>query len=110
MCLDLNNESQNVNCIDFQSYLLHYCTDNDATKVFSTVLTIQLNFWISYFYRCTVHFDICGVHSPTNALNIQLEKALKFTLKFTRSLLLRVSVYDRHQGAYAGAWLKLYVT
>jgi len=21
-----------------------------------------------FFYRCTVHFDICTVHSPTNAL------------------------------------------
>jgi hypothetical protein len=37
---------------------------------------------------------------------MKLEKALKFTLKFTLNLLLRVSVYDRHQGAYAGAWLK----
>jgi hypothetical protein len=51
---------------------------------------------------------IYSVHSPTNALFIKLEKALKFTLKFTLSLLLHVSVYDHHQGAYAGARLKLY--
>jgi hypothetical protein len=55
-----------------------------------------------------VHFDIHRVHSPTNALFTKLEKALKFTLKFTLSLLLHVSVYDHHQGAYVGAWLKLY--
>jgi hypothetical protein len=54
-----------------------------------------------------MHFDIHRVHSPTNALFIELEKALKFTLKFTLSLLLHVLVYSHHQGAYAGAWLKL---
>jgi hypothetical protein len=64
---------------------------------------------IIFFYRCTMHFDIYRVHSPTNALFIKLEKTLKFTLKFTLSSLLHVSVYDLHQGAYAGAWLKLYL-
>ena len=48
------------------------------------------------------------VNSPTNALFIKFEKALKFTLKFTLSLLVHVSVYDHHQGAYAIEWLKLY--
>jgi hypothetical protein len=61
------------------------------------------------FYRCTVHFDIDSVHSPTNALFIKLKKNLKFTLKFTLSSLLHVSVYDHHQGAYPGVWLKLYL-
>jgi hypothetical protein len=60
------------------------------------------------FNRCIVHFDIYRVRSPTNALFIKLEKALEFTLKFTLSLLLHVSVYDNLQGPYAGAWLKLY--
>jgi hypothetical protein len=56
-----------------------------------------------------VHFDIYRVHSPTNALFfIILEKALKYTLKFTLTLLLHVSVYDHHQVAYVGAWLNLY--
>jgi hypothetical protein len=49
------------------------------------------------------------VHSPKNTLFIKLENALKFTLKFTLSLLLHVSVYDHNQGAYTGAKLKLYL-
>jgi hypothetical protein len=55
------------------------------------------------------HETVYSVHSPTKALFIKLEKALKFTLKFTLSSLLHVSVYDHHQGAYAGACLKLYL-
>jgi hypothetical protein len=50
-----------------------------------------------------MYFDIYRVHSPTNALFIKLEKALKLTLKFTLSLLLHVSVYGHLQGAYVGA-------
>ena len=52
--------------------------------------------------------NIIKVHSPKNALIIKFENALKFTLKFTLSLLLHVSIYDRHQGAYKRALLKLY--
>ena len=40
------------------------------------------------FYRCTVHFEIYAVHSPTNALFINLVKSFKFTLKYTIILLL----------------------
>jgi len=36
-----------------------------------------------YFYRCTEHFDIHKVHSPTNALFIKLDKVLKIALKIT---------------------------
>jgi len=36
-----------------------------------------------FFYRCTVHFDIYKVHTPTNALFIKLDEVLKFTLKLT---------------------------
>jgi len=32
------------------------------------------------FYRCTVRFEIYIVHSPTNALFINLVKSFKFTL------------------------------
>ena len=32
-------------------------------------------------YRCTVHFEIYVVHSPTNALFINLVKTFKFTSK-----------------------------
>ena len=41
------------------------------------------NFVIFFFnfYRCTVHFDIYKVHTPTNALFIKLDKVLKFTFK-----------------------------
>jgi len=52
------------------------------------------------FYRCAVHFETYVVHSPTNALFINLVKSFKFTLKYTIMSLLRVSVFnDHHQGA-----------
>jgi len=35
------------------------------------------------YYRCTVHFDIHKVHTPTNALFIKLDNILKFTSKIT---------------------------
>jgi len=51
-------------------------------------------------YRCTVHFEIYIVHSPKNALFINLVKSFKFTLKYTIISLLHVSVFnDHHQGA-----------
>jgi len=41
-----------------------------------------------------------AVHTPTNALFINLVKSLKFTLKYTIIPLLHVSVLnDHHQGA-----------
>jgi hypothetical protein len=52
------------------------------------------------FYLCTVHFDNYVVHSPTNALFINLVKSFKFTLKYTIISLLHVSVFnDHHQEA-----------
>ena len=54
----------------------------------------------SFFYRCTVHFEIYAVHTPTNALFIKLVKSFKFTLKYTIISLLHVSVSnDHHQGS-----------
>jgi len=54
----------------------------------------------SVFYRCTVHFAIYLVHTPTNALFINLVKSFKFTLKYTIISLLHVSVFNgHHQGA-----------
>ena len=35
-----------------------------------------------FFYRCTVHSDICRVHSLASAL-FNLKNTLKFTLKYT---------------------------
>jgi len=41
-----------------------------------------------------------AVHSPTNALFINLVKSFKFTLKYIIISLLHVSVFnDHHQGA-----------
>ena len=54
------------------------------------------------FYLCTVHFEIYVVHSPTNALFINLVKSFKFTLKYTIISLLHVSVFnDHHQRAFS---------
>jgi len=56
---------------------------------------------------------ICGyaVHSPTNALFINLVKSSKFTLKYTIISLLHVSVFnDHHQGALSVPdWSHIYV-
>ena len=52
------------------------------------------------FYRSTMHFEIYAVHTPTNALYINLVKSFKFTLKYIIISLLHVSVFtDHHQGA-----------
>jgi len=52
------------------------------------------------FHRCTAHFEIHAVHSPTNASFINLVKSFKYTLKYTILSLLHVSVFnDHHQGA-----------
>jgi len=54
----------------------------------------------NFFYRCTVRSEIYIVHSPTNALFINLVKSFKFTLKYTIISLLHVSVFnDHHQEA-----------
>ena len=46
----------------------------------------------------TLYTDV--VHTPTNALFINLVKSSKFTLKYTIISLLHVSVFnDHHQGA-----------
>jgi len=62
-----------------------------------------LNISQFFFYRCTVHFGIYKVHTPTNALFIKLDKVFKFCIKNPFDLLLRVSVYDYHQGAFTRA-------
>jgi len=58
-----------------------------------------------------VHFEIYVVHSPTNALFINLVKSFKFALKFTIISLLLVSVSnDHHQGALSVPnWSYIYV-
>ena len=43
------------------------------------------------------------VHAPTNALYINLDKVLNFYFKNHFDLLLHVSVYDHHQGAFIRA-------
>jgi len=45
-------------------------------------------------YRYTVYFEIYAVHTPTNALFINLVKSFKFTLKYTIISLLHVSVFN----------------
>jgi len=57
--------------------------------------------YVEHFYPCTVHLD--EVHTPTNVLFIKLDKVLKFTLQITFDLLLHVSVYGHHQGAFITA-------
>ena len=64
------------------------------------MFNLKLRSSINTFYRCTVHFEIYVVHTPTNALIINLVKSFKFTLKYTLISLLHVSVFkDHHQGA-----------
>ena len=56
-----------------------------------------------FLYRCTVHFDIYKVHTPTNALFIKPDNDFKIYIKNHFDLLLHVSVHDRHQGAFTRA-------
>ena len=58
--------------------------------------------FLNLFYRCTVHFDICKVHTATNALVINLDSFEIYT-KNHFDLLLHISVYDHHQGAFTRA-------
>jgi len=54
----------------------------------------------AHFSRCAVHFETYVVHTPTNALFINLVKNFTFTLKYTIISLLHVTVFgDHHQGA-----------
>ena len=46
------------------------------------------------FYRCTLHFEIYIVHSPTNALFINVVKRFTFILKYTIISLLHVSFFN----------------
>jgi len=50
---------------------------------FLSLPSYRLKQVISIFYRFTLHFDVCKVHTPTNALFIKLDKVLKFTLRIT---------------------------
>jgi len=62
-------------------------------------LNLHLKF-LTFFYRCTVHFEFYAVHSQTNSLFINLVKSFKFTLKYTIISVVHVSVFsDHHQGA-----------
>ena len=44
---------------------------------------LTIYFFFQSFYRCTLHFDIYKIQTPTNAIFIKLDKVLKFTLKLT---------------------------
>jgi len=46
---------------------------------------------IVLFYRCTVHFKIYAVHTPTNTQFIKLGNVLKFALKYTLISLMHLS-------------------
>jgi len=82
--------------IDTGVYKTHINHSNPSGK-YTYQLLEQKN---TNFYLCTVHFEIYVVHSPTNALFINLVKSFKFTLKYTIISLLHVSVSnDHHQGA-----------
>jgi len=78
------------------------------TQSGKTKVNDELSILYAFLNRCTMNFNVIKFHSPANALFIKFEKALKFTLKVTLSLLLHVLVYDHHQGACARVWLKLY--
>jgi len=51
------------------------------TVILFLVITFLKQVLSICFNRCTVHFDIYKVHTPTNALFIKLDKVLNFTLK-----------------------------
>jgi hypothetical protein len=58
-------------------------TSGPLVEKHSVVLLLQINRISDLGGGCTVHFGICRVHSPTNALFFILKYTLKFTLKYT---------------------------
>ena len=74
--------------IDLGILLARACSLSSSTVLAGKLWRLHkhqqmLQFWFLFFvYRCTVHFGICRVHSPTNAL-FNLKNTLKFTLKYT---------------------------
>jgi len=89
----------NLHKVFYSAMLL--ASSAQATYLFcKRKVLIFSNIGICNFYRSAVHFEIYVVHSPTNALFINLVKSFKFTLKYTIISLLHVSVFnDHHQGA-----------
>lgn len=58
---------------------------------------------IKFFVESQTKYLVIKHLSPTNELFVKFEKALEFTLEFTLSLLLHVSVYGHRQGAFIRA-------
>jgi len=105
--LDINlfilklKEYQNVIYLQLRRVNLHTTVTSEWSHVAKgdACITQYESEEISKFYRWTVHIEIYVVHSPTNALFINLVKNFKFTLKYTIISFLHVSVFnDYHEG------------
>jgi len=81
----------------FCTYLLIYVISDDDDEKSKHVegVIVKLHFFL--------RFDTHKVHSPTNALFINLDKVLKFYIKNHFGLFLHVSVCDHHRGAFIRA-------
>ena len=80
----------NPSSTDYLAHESHPSSFNQPNEMFlhTTAWLVHNSIWIYV------------VHSPTNALFINLVKTFKFTLKYTKISLLHVSVFnDHHQGA-----------
>ena len=63
------------------------------------------NMPMSFFYCCTVHFDICRIHSPTNALfNL---KNIKIYIKIHKNIAPICFGLRPSSGSLHWTWLKL---
>jgi len=60
------------------------------------------------FYCCTVHFDICTVHSPTNAL-FYFKEHIKLYIKIHINIAPTCFGLWPSTGSLHWTWLKLYL-
>ena len=78
-----------------------------VSNCFSSNQRTRITF-IYNFYCCTVHFDICRVHSPTNAL-FYLKKYIKMCSKIHINIAPTCFGLRPSSGSLHWTWLKLYL-
>jgi len=87
------------NCVALACFCMLSAPRIKVQHSFSFML-VQWNYYKIYYWFLFLHRAFWVVHSPTNALFINLIKSFKLRLKYTIISLLHVSVFnDHHRGA-----------
>jgi len=83
------------------------CLQYNTMLLYFIMWVTQLNIW--NFYRCTVHSDICRVHSPTNALLLIFKEHIKIYIKIHINIAATCFGLRLSSGSLHWTWLKLYL-